>query len=295
VRDSLEGKRRSSRAALLVLVCCLTASLGPADSIAVSHFAWGAQEKASRNPMAGNPAAVDQGKSSFRINCAACHGLDARGGAKGPDLTVGRWIHGGSDEEIFRTISQGVPGTAMPPNDLADEEIWTVVTYLRSLAPKAATTAAGVAQAGMKLFFGKSNCAQCHMVNGQGGRLGPDLSRVGAARSSRFLIDSIRDPDKDLTEGIQEPGRDFPQIYDTVTIVTNDGQRLVGVAKNEDNYSIQLMDPAEELHFLLKKDLKEVTHTRKSLMPAYTEKALTERELMDLLAYLQSLTGPAPR
>ena len=69
-----------------------------------------------KNPLAGDPAAIKEGASLFRANCSPCHGLNARGGGRGPDLTSGLWIHGGSDAAIFRTISQGVPGTEMPAN-----------------------------------------------------------------------------------------------------------------------------------------------------------------------------------
>src|SRR6202162_2088596 len=73
-----------------------------------------AQEKA--NPVAGDPAAIKEGAAVFRADCSPCHGLNARGGGRGPDLTSGRWIHGSSDEDIFRTITEGVPGTEMPAN-----------------------------------------------------------------------------------------------------------------------------------------------------------------------------------
>ena len=61
------------------------------------------------------------------------------------------------------------------------------------------------------------------------------------------------------------------------------------MAKDEDNFSIQLLDTSEELHLFLKKDLKQVTHERKSLMPPFDEQAISKAELQDLLAYLQSL------
>jgi len=67
------------------------------------------------NPVAGNTAAIQEGASLFRANCSPCHGLNAQGGGRGPDLTAGRWVHGSSDADIFRTITRGVPGTEMRP------------------------------------------------------------------------------------------------------------------------------------------------------------------------------------
>jgi mono/diheme cytochrome c family protein len=51
------------------------------------------QVKPISNPLAGNTAAIREGSSLFRTNCAPCHGLDAKGGGRGPDLTSGRWVH----------------------------------------------------------------------------------------------------------------------------------------------------------------------------------------------------------
>ena len=54
---------------------------------------------------------------------------------RGPDLTAGRWVHGSSDADIFRTITRGVPGTEMPANGFEDSETWAILAYIRSLAP----------------------------------------------------------------------------------------------------------------------------------------------------------------
>ena len=69
------------------------------------------------------------------------------------------------------------------------------------------------------------------------------------------------------------------------------GKRLVGVAKNEDAFTVQLLGEDDELHLLLKKDLSEVRHERRSLMPPYGADLLSEGELQDLLAYLAGLRG----
>ena len=80
-------------------------------------------------------------------------------------------------------------------------------------------------------------------------------------------------------------------VYDTVTVVTNDGRRVSGVAKNEDAFSLQLMDQGEKLHFFSKRDVKEVIHEQKSLMPAYDASMLSDKDLQNLVAYLGGLTG----
>jgi putative heme-binding domain-containing protein len=105
------------------------------------------------------------------------------------------------------------------------------------------------------------------------------------------LIESIREPSGELSSGMLDPNNHYglPLIYDTVTVVTAGGQKIVGVAKNEDTFSIQLLDTRQQLQFFLKKDLKAVTHERKSLMPAYSEQMLKPADLEDLVAYLESL------
>ncbi len=256
-------------------------------------LALGAQEKAVTNPVAGNPTAIQEGASLFRANCSPCHGLNAQGGGRGPDLTAGRWVHGSSDADLFRTVTRGVPGTEMPANGFDDSETWAILAYVRSLAPARTATVSGNPARGEKVFWETAKCSACHMVQGRGGVLGPDLSRVGDARSLPYLIDSIREPSKELSSGMLDPNNHYglPLMYDTVTVVTASGQKIVGVAKNEDTYSIQLLDTDQRLQFFLKKNLKQVTHERKSLMPAYSEEMLKPSELEDLVAYLEGLRG----
>lgn len=251
----------------------------------------GAQEKPVTNPVAGDPAAIREGASLFRANCSPCHGLNAQGGGRGPDLTAGRWTHGSSDADLFRTVTRGVPGTEMPANGFDDAETWAILAYVRSLAPGKSASVSGNSSRGEKVFWGTAKCSACHMVRGRGGVLGPDLSHVGDARSMSYLIDSIREPSKELTAGMLDPNNHYglPLEYDTVTVVTESGQTLVGVAKNEDTFSIQLLDTQQRLQFFLKKNLKHVTHERRSLMPAYPEQILNATELQDLVAYLEGL------
>ena len=254
-------------------------------------LAGAAQEPTKQTPDA-NAVAVKEGASLFRANCSPCHGLSARGGGRGPDLTSGRWTHGGTDDEIFRTISQGVSGTEMPANGFEDSEIRGIVAYLRSLAPPKNITVPGDPTKG-KIFFSSLGCSTCHMVRGVGGVLGPDLSRVGAARSVSYLIDSIRNPDKELSSGMTDPNNHYglPLVYDTVTVVTASGEKIVGVAHNEDTYSIQMITTAQQLRSFLKSELKQVSHQHRSLMPPYSEDALNAAQLQDLIAYLETLRG----
>jgi cytochrome c oxidase cbb3-type subunit 3 len=258
--------------------------------LCVAALKLSAQEK---NPFAGDPNAAKLGESQFRANCAFCHGLGARGGGRGPDLTRSQKRHGNTDSEMFHNIHDGIAGTAMPAATnggigvgMSDGEIWQVIAYLRSVEKKVSEGAAGNAVHGKELFYGTAACGTCHMLNGKGGRLGPDLSSVGGSRSFEYLADSMRDPSKRLAQGISEPLKDFSQEYETVTVVTGDGTKLIGVVLNEDNFTLQMLDTREQLRLLEKDKLRSYEKSRQSLMPAYNQKMLSDKDLQDLIAYL---------
>src|SRR5712671_2462943 len=246
-----------------------------------------------KNPLAKDPNAAKLGEFEFRANCAFCHGLGARGGGRGPDLTRIQKKHGNSDADLFRTINEGVPGTAMPPNGatqqgvgMTEEEIWQVISYIRSVQVKAPAQAAGNAAHGKELFYGGAACATCHMIRGKGGRLGPDLSTTGSARSTDYLVESVRNPSRRLAQGISEAMKEFSQEYETVSVVTADGTKFMGVVLNEDHFTLQMMDTREQLHLFEKDKLRSLEKSRESLMPAYDQKTLSDKDLEDLIAYL---------
>jgi cytochrome c oxidase cbb3-type subunit 3 len=247
----------------------------------------------TRNPFSADPKAAKAGEFEFRINCALCHGLSARGGGRGPDLTRAHKRHGDSDGDLFRNISQGIPGTVMPANGtngqgvgMTDEEIWQIITYLRSIQVKAPLKNLGNAAHGKQLFYGDASCSTCHMVGGKGGRVGPDLTSVGVSRTVESLVESVRKPSQRLAWGLTEPTKEFAQRYETVTVVTPDGEEIKGVTLNEDSFSLQLMDTAEQIHLFEKDKLRSIKKSRESLMPSYGTGTLSDCDLSDIVAYL---------
>lgn len=246
----------------------------------------------AKNPYAGDAKMIKVGESQFRANCAFCHGLGARGGGRGPDLSRKPKKHGDSDQDLFNTINNGVPGTAMPPNGatqqgvgMTEQEIWQVITYIRSVE-KTGTTLTGNASHGRELFYGNAACSTCHMVQGKGGRLGPDLTGVATARSTSYLEESLRNPSKRLAQGISEAMKEFSTEYETVNAETADGTKYQGTLLNEDSFTVQFLDTREQVHSFDKASLKSLQISRQSLMPAYDEKMLPEKDLQDLLAFL---------
>ena len=246
-----------------------------------------------QNPLANDPKASKLGEFQFRANCAFCHGLGARGGGRGPDLTRAQKRHGNSDADLFRTINEGVPGTAMPPNGatqqgvgMTDTEIWQVIAYIRSVQVKAPAQPLGDAAHGKQLFFGTAACSTCHMIAGKGGRLGPDLTTTGSARATDYLVDSVRYPSRRLAQGISEAMKEFSQEYETVKVETADRQKFTGVVLNEDHFTLQMMDLREQLHLFERDKLRSYEKSRESLMPAYDQKMLSDKDLQDILAFL---------
>jgi len=272
------------------ILCSTNALLLAAFMVAI------ASSIAAQNPLAGDATAAKAGEYEFRINCALCHGLGARGGGRGPDLTRAQKKHAHNDTEMFQIISTGIPGTAMPANGtngqgvgMTDEEIWQIITYIRSQEVKASATTSGNSAHGKVLFFGDGNCSMCHMISGKGGRLGPDLTGVAGSRTPEAIIDSIRNPSRRLAWGLTEATKEFPQEYVSVTAVTAGGKEIKGVTMNEDSFSVQIMDSTDHIHLLEKDKLKSLTKSRTSAMPKYNADVLSDKDVEDLVAFLAGL------
>ena len=229
------------------------------------------------NPHLNNKESIRGGLSLYRRLCGECHALDATG-YRGPNL-IAYMAGGAADEALFQVIRKGVPGTEMPQSNRPDHELLQIIAYLRNMGGVTAgdTAPVGNVANGQQLFT--KQCQNCHRVAGKGGRIGPDLSRVGAARTHAALVREIRTPHEWI-----------PPAYETVTVVTKDGQKIRGVKKNEDAFSIQVMDMRERIQGYLKSNV-EVTLDKNSLMPAFDAKRLPDSDLTDLVGYLSTLRG----
>lgn len=243
----------------------------------------GAPPAPIKNPVEGNADAIRAGGEAYRARCASCHGADAKGAALGSDLT-GLWAAGSSDVQIFQSARRGVPNTLLPHSFGPDNDIWAILAYLRSMNV-ATTPSSGSPEAGGAVFA--SNCTSCHRVDGRGGRVGPDLSRVGASRSRPLLAHKIRHASAYIMSVYQ--GGIVLDGYQPVTLVTRDGQRIRGVKKNEDAFSIQIMDSRDRIQGYVKSNLRELVNDTTSLMPDFGSDKISDRDLDDLLAYLGTL------
>ena len=253
-----------------VLLFLLSAGLALAQNANEPH-AGGLQ-----NPFGNDPQAIAAGAEVFRVHCSACHGARGEGGS-GPDLTEGTYSSGGRDEDLRQVVMTGRGVMRGFRNILTGESIWQVVAYVRSLAGRNLGAVQGDVAAGGKLFWGKGGCGQCHRVGLEGAGAGPNLSEIGAKRGVNYLRDSLLNP-----------AASVPRGYAVVTVVTTDGRTIQGIQRRADNFSVQFLDMQGGFHSYLKDELKQVTESEKSLMPAYGS-AFSETELNDLVAYLSRL------
>jgi putative heme-binding domain-containing protein len=222
---------------------------------------------------------IEDGKATFRSNCAFCHGLTG-GGGRGPALKLGRFLHGSTDDDIKAVILNGVPGTTMPSFDFEKDELAHLVAYVRSWSGPSSQRAAPVAGDPIqgRQVYERNACSGCHRIAAEGSVFGPELTRIGAGRSAEYIRESILDPSADV-----------PDDYSGVTVVTRDGRRVTGVRINEDTFSVQLRDASQNFRMFQKDEVRQVIDETKSLMPAYN--SLSGEDLQNLLAYLDSLRG----
>ncbi|MCW5979407.1 MAG: c-type cytochrome [Bryobacteraceae bacterium] len=223
-----------------------------------------------------NPAEVEQGEELYNQSCTMCHGLKGTVGDRAPALAANRRYLRATDAALFDAIKNGIKGTLMPPTPLPDADIGKLVAYIRSLRASAVDAPVnGDLTRGGAVFDGKGACRQCHMVDGRGGLLGPDLSSLGAERSLRYI-----------EEALTRPKAHIPRGYQPVSFVDAEGRRVRAVVKNETNFSLQLLDEAGRLHLLLREEARGLRYEEQSLMPADYDKRLTAGEFQDLLAFL---------
>src|ERR1035441_9090183 len=138
----------------------------------------------------------EQGRKLWSANCAVCHGPEGKGG-RGSDLASGKFQHGGTDDDLYRAMRNGIPGTEMPGFPLTGVESMQLLAFMRALGRAAMPPAPeGDAARGRALFAGSGQCTSCHRVGGMGSRIGPDLSDAGSRLPPSDLLASLLRPDE---------------------------------------------------------------------------------------------------
>ncbi len=220
-----------------------------------------------------------RGETLYEAHCAICHSIGGTGG-RGPRLDIAKLRRAPNDRALAGIIRGGIPGTEMPGSWMMSRaDVEAIVTYVKSLGEREPEVIPGDAAAG-KAIYDAQDCASCHMVDGAGSSLGPDLSDIGLRRSAAYLRESLVKPEAAVPHG-------FMMIY----AVAESGGPVEGMRENEDSFSVQIRDADNRFHSFRKADLKTFRKQRgKTLMPSYGQK-LDATELDDLVAYLASLQG----
>lgn len=251
--------RTPSRCKLLVSLCLLSSG-----SVALAQHETGAD--------------VLSGEQAFQNYCANCHGV-AGNLIAGVDLGHGTFRQPYTDDDLVGIILNGIAGKPMPATPgMTRGQATQVVAYLRSRSTQLDAAAGGDAERGKALFAGKGECYSCHRIDGEGSRLGPELSGIGVLRTSAELSASLLDPEQKVL-----PNQRF------FSVTTNNGQKVTGRLLNQDAFSVQLLDTDEDLRSFMKTDVQEYGFAP-SPMPSLRG-AFAEQELADLVQYLVSLRG----
>lgn len=224
------------------------------------------------------PAEIEAGGRLYLANCTGCHGPDGNGVA-GIDFSQGKFRRGTTDEELIRIIVRGIPGTPMPPSGIADNQVATIVAYLRSMTAGNGDVGTGDAARGRGLVEGRGGCLTCHTIGVNGLHTGPALSDIGSVRRSADLMRSLIDPSSEVRPDNR-----------SVRVVLKDGRTVTGRFLNQDTFSLQVIDTADKIMSIDKSTVRESTIQTTSPMPSFKDK-LTPQELSDVVSYLSSLKG----
>ncbi|WP_435017310.1 PVC-type heme-binding CxxCH protein [Tundrisphaera sp. TA3] len=134
----------------------------------------------------------------------------------------------------------------------------------------------GDVRRGQAVFNGpKAACSTCHAIGYLGGKVGPDLSKIGQIRGKQ-----------DLLEAILYPSASFVRGYEPVAVALQSGQVQSGIVKEETPDSITLTLGADREARIPREEVESIRPGDLSVMPAGLDQVLSDAELADLIAFL---------
>lgn len=257
---------------------------------------WGSPLAHSERVELTDPKVVAKGSQVFTRYCSVgyCHGAQGRSGL-GPVLRDRAW----NPQEIFDVVAKGRSGTLMPAfsESLYPEDIWSIVAYvvsLGSLEPgiaatvefKSVTRASDLlseqARRGRSLFFDLTNerrCSMCHQLEGNGTPVGPKLVLTSQVASAEELQWHILEPNAAIAEGFEQ-----------TIITTDEGERVIGVAKERTDELIRIYDSESipsPLRTFYRNQIRSIETQKRSSMPGDYGDLYSSEELAAIIAYLK--------
>lgn len=231
-----------------------------------------------------------RGKAEFSRICSQCHSLNV---ATGRRMTQAGWegvvndmvskgARGTGDEFDRVTIYLGQNFGPNRPMGKASAPAMAKPQAVPQAVPTPVHISGGGNTASGKALVESNACLTCHRINGEGSRMGPDLSTIGGKRSADRLKAAIVAPDEEI----------LPENR-LVEVVLQDGTNVKGRILNHDALSLQLIDSKEQLRSFQTSQMRGYTILTKGLMPSYANK-LSEKQVSDIVAYLSSLNESHP-
>jgi cytochrome c oxidase cbb3-type subunit III len=227
---------------------------------------------------------VQQGAALFRQDCSFCHGRDATGGESGPDLTRSKFVAKDvNGDKIGPVVRNGRPDKGMPPFDRTDQQIASLVAFIRTQQKAAQAQGGrrgnggrkgvdpedlqtGNAEAGKKYFEGAGGCAGCHS---------PTRDLAGIASRYKGL---------ELEEQMLYPRHAKAKV----TITLGSGQEVSGTLAYLDEFTVGLTN-AEGVYQSWR--TRDVRYKVDAPLEAHVDlfSKYTDDDVHNLMAYLQTL------
>ena len=136
---------------------------------------------------------------------------------------------------------------------------------------------------GELVFFDESRgvtCSKCHVLNGKGSKVGPDLTGIGAVQTPQYLIESVLKPSEIIVKG-----------FETMYLMTNDGMAYNGLLVSQDEDEVVLMvdeDGAMEEYVFYPDEIAQMQKQDVSIMPGNFQDMLTTKEFYGVILFLLS-------
>ena len=206
--------------------------------------------KAPPVASAQNPADIQK---TYSMRCGGCHGDDGGGTQQGPALAGSASVRARSAQSLRTVIRNGIPAAGMPAFDLPSDTIdalATMITSWNAIAAKASVP--GDAAAGRQFFVGKGQCVSCHLAQGEGSAIGPDLSDVALTLTVHEIRDALLNPDARIAPG-----------YDLISLRLRNGETLRGFARSRSSFDLAVQDLQGRLHPLSLDDVASITDEKR--------------------------------